>query len=65
MFSGSFRFLESEQTKITLHDIESDIMKQILSFIYTAEIQVHKKKYCSSTHSNLYKPYLLQLLLDQ
>ena len=40
MFSGNIRFLESEQTKITLHDIESDILGQILDFIYTAEIQV-------------------------
>ena len=40
MFAGNMRFLESEQTNITLHDLESNILKQILSFIYTAEIQV-------------------------
>ena len=40
MFSGNLRFLESEQSKITLHDIDSTILKQILNFIYTAEIQV-------------------------
>lgn len=40
MFSGNIRFLESEQAKITLHDIETNILDQILDFIYTAEIQV-------------------------
>jgi hypothetical protein len=43
MFSGtgtSLRFLESKQDKITLHDIDSTILEQILNFIYTAEIQV-------------------------
>lgn len=40
MFSGSTRFVESEQTKITLHDIESKILKQIVDFIYTSEIKV-------------------------
>lgn len=44
MFSGTgngLKFLESEQSKIVLHDIESGILEQILNFIYTAEIQVH------------------------
>jgi hypothetical protein len=43
MFSGtgtSHEFLESKQNKITLHDIDSAILGQILNFIYTAEIQV-------------------------
>ncbi|XP_046455212.1 kelch-like protein 3 [Daphnia pulex] len=43
MFSGtgtSHEFLESKQNKITLHDIDSAILGQILNFIYTAEIQI-------------------------
>ncbi|XP_057378242.1 kelch-like protein diablo [Daphnia carinata] len=46
MFSGTgngLRFLESEQSKITLHDIDSAILEQILNFIYTAEIQITEK----------------------
>ena len=42
MFSGHLR--ESEQTKISLHDLDADILQQILNFIYTAEIQVYHVK---------------------
>lgn len=40
MFSGNLRYVESEQTKITLHDIDSNILEQILNYIYTAELEV-------------------------
>ncbi|KAI9553491.1 hypothetical protein GHT06_021403 [Daphnia sinensis] len=46
MFSGTgngLKFLESEQSKIVLHDIDSGILEQILNFIYTAEIQITEK----------------------
>lgn len=58
MFSGSLRFLESDQNKITLHDIDSEILKQILNFIYTAEIQVCKQMKVKFLQWNLYVIWL-------
>lgn len=42
MFSENVKYIESDQSKITLHDIDSKILKEVLNFIYTAEIQVYQ-----------------------
>lgn len=40
MFSGDLGFLEKDQLKISLMEMNSTIVEQILRYIYTAEIDV-------------------------
>lgn len=40
MFSGDLGFLEKDQLKISLMEMNSTVVEQILRYIYTAEIDV-------------------------